>query len=102
MSKEIKLKHKALLKNFKEDVRRQLDSCFTTRNRKRISLEYLTHSVPVLCKSIDWFLYEGNTGTSLVNALYNSATQLLSNKFYLLILHEKNKCIINMPHIISH
>ena len=43
MLKEIKLKHKALLKNFKEDVRRQPDSCFTTRNRKRISLEYLTH-----------------------------------------------------------
>ena len=31
-----------------------------------VLLSYRNQSVDLLCKSIDWFLYEGNTGTSWV------------------------------------
>ena len=52
-----------------------IDTFFVTNyTQKTLHHVYLTHYVPVLpsyrnqsidllCKSIDWFLYEGNTGT---------------------------------------
>ena len=46
---------------------------------------YRSQSIDLLCKSIDWFLYEGNTGTYWVNILIWTKKCLLNRLFYNMI-----------------
>ena len=53
---------------------------------------YRNQSIDLLCKSIDWFLYEDNTGIWWVNIKNSAEETLLGIKFVSKLSFENHNC----------